>query len=151
VWSHVHDDVVGGMSLAEALAKWPKPFSAVYVAMVRAGEAVGFLHVVLQQIADFRTREQELKGKVNRLAAGLTPEERQEATTEPALLTDAAQDAVAALEALDVRPVQARKAVALALDALGPDASVEALVREGLKIIPESFPGFVELLQSGDP
>jgi type II secretory pathway component PulF len=32
--------------------------------MVRAGEAGGFLHVVLQQIADFRTREQELKGKV---------------------------------------------------------------------------------------
>jgi type II secretory pathway component PulF len=64
VWSRVHDDVVGGQSLAEALAKWPKVFSTVYVAMVRAGEAGGFLHVVLQQIADFRTREQELKGKV---------------------------------------------------------------------------------------
>src|SRR5689334_21380884 len=37
VWSHVHDDVVGGTSLAEALAKWPKAFSSVYVAMVRAG------------------------------------------------------------------------------------------------------------------
>jgi general secretion pathway protein F len=64
VWSRVHDDVVGGQSLAEALQKWPKVFSTVYVAMVRAGEAGGFLHVVLQQIADFRTREQELKGKV---------------------------------------------------------------------------------------
>jgi type II secretory pathway component PulF len=64
VWSRVHDDVVGGQSLAEALGKWPKVFSSVYVAMVRAGEAGGFLHVVLQQIADFRTREQELKGKV---------------------------------------------------------------------------------------
>jgi len=32
--------------------------------MVRAGEAGGFLHVVLQQIADFRAREQDLKGKV---------------------------------------------------------------------------------------
>ena len=56
--------MVGGQSLAEALGKWPKVFSSVYVAMVRAGEAGGFLHVVLQQIADFRTREQELKGKV---------------------------------------------------------------------------------------
>src|SRR5438094_971055 len=28
------------------------------------GEGGGFLHVVLQQIADFRTREQELKGKI---------------------------------------------------------------------------------------
>lgn len=64
VWSKVHDDVVGGTSLADALAKFPKVFSTVYVAMVRAGEAGGFLHVVLQQIADFRTREQELKGKV---------------------------------------------------------------------------------------
>ena len=32
--------------------------------MVRAGEAGGFLDVVLGQIADFRTREQDLKGKV---------------------------------------------------------------------------------------
>ena len=64
VWSRVHDDVVGGEPLADAMAKWPRVFSSVYVAMVRAGEAGGFLHVVLQQIADFRTREQELRGKV---------------------------------------------------------------------------------------
>jgi type II secretory pathway component PulF len=64
VWTRVHDDVVGGEALAEAMAKWPRVFTSVYVAMVRAGEAGGFLHVVLQQIADFRTREQELKGKV---------------------------------------------------------------------------------------
>ncbi|HEY7087378.1 MAG TPA: type II secretion system F family protein [Tepidisphaeraceae bacterium] len=64
VWGKVHDEVVGGTSLADSLAKWPKVFSHVYVAMVRAGEAGGFLHVVLQQIADFRAREQELKGKV---------------------------------------------------------------------------------------
>jgi len=64
VWSKVHDDVVGGTPLADALAKWPKVFSSVYVAMVRAGESGGFLHVVLQQIADFRTREADLKGKV---------------------------------------------------------------------------------------
>ncbi|MGB7160857.1 MAG: type II secretion system F family protein [Tepidisphaeraceae bacterium] len=64
VWSKVHDDVVGGTSLADALAKFPKTFSTVYVAMVRAGEAGGFLPIVLQQIADFRTREQDLKGKI---------------------------------------------------------------------------------------
>src|SRR6266566_381124 len=64
VWTLIHDDVVGGTSLADALAKFPKAFSTVYVAMVRAGEAGGFLHVVLQQIADFRAREQDLKGKV---------------------------------------------------------------------------------------
>jgi type II secretory pathway component PulF len=64
VWSRVHDDVVGGTALADAMAKFPKVFSSVYVAMVRAGEAGGFLHVVLQQIADFRTREQDLMGKI---------------------------------------------------------------------------------------
>jgi len=56
--------VVGGMALAEALAKWPKSFGSVYVAMVRAGETGGFLDVVLTQISDFRAREQDLKGKV---------------------------------------------------------------------------------------
>ena len=63
-WGQIHDDVVGGMSLADALAKWPRAFSRVYIAMVRAGEAGGFLHLVLQQISDFRAREQDLKGKV---------------------------------------------------------------------------------------
>jgi Holliday junction DNA helicase RuvA len=76
----------------------------------------------------------ELKGKTGRLAAGLTPEQAREAAAgEPALATDAARDAVAGLEGLDVRPAQARRAVALALEALGAEASAEALVREGLK------------------
>ena len=64
LWGSIHDDVVGGTSLADALAKWPKAFSSVYTAMVRAGEAGGFLDVVLSQIAEFRAREQDLKGKV---------------------------------------------------------------------------------------
>lgn len=64
LWSDIHDDVVGGTALADALAKYPKVFSTVYVAMVRAGESGGFLEVVLTQIADFRARETELKGKV---------------------------------------------------------------------------------------
>ncbi len=64
LWSAVHDDVVGGTALADAMAKYPKSFSTVYIAMVRAGEAGGFLDVVLGQIADFREREQDLKGKV---------------------------------------------------------------------------------------
>jgi type II secretory pathway component PulF len=64
LWAEVHDDVVSGNSLADTLAKHPRVFSGVYVAMVRAGEAGGFLDVVLSQIADFRTREADLKGKV---------------------------------------------------------------------------------------
>ncbi len=64
LWGRIHEDVVGGTALADALAKHPRSFPSVYVAMVRAGEAGGFLDVVLNQIAEFRTREQDLKGKV---------------------------------------------------------------------------------------
>ncbi len=60
----IHDDVVGGKPLADALARWPDSFPPVYVAMIRAGEMGGFLDLVLNQIADFRSREGELKGKV---------------------------------------------------------------------------------------
>ena len=62
-WTAVHDDVVEGTSLADALARWPRSFTPVYVAMVRAGETGGFLDVVLGQIADLRAREQDLKGR----------------------------------------------------------------------------------------
>ena len=63
-WAAIHDDVVGGTALADALTRWPQTFPPVYVAMVRAGETGGFLDVVLEQIADFRAREQDLKGRV---------------------------------------------------------------------------------------
>ena len=63
-WKEIHDLVVDGMSLANAMAKSPETFPRVYVAMVEAGEAGGFLDVVLAQIADFQTREKELKSKV---------------------------------------------------------------------------------------
>jgi type II secretory pathway component PulF len=39
-------------------------FPRVYVAMVEAGEAGGFLDVVLAQVADFQSREKELRAKV---------------------------------------------------------------------------------------
>jgi type II secretory pathway component PulF len=64
LWATVHDQVSGGMPLADALGQHPRAFPPVYVAMVRAGETGGFLDVVLDQIATFRSREQELKNKV---------------------------------------------------------------------------------------
>ncbi|MCF7954278.1 MAG: type II secretion system F family protein [Phycisphaerae bacterium] len=63
-WTAIHDQVVGGMSLADSLTNWPKLFPPVYVAMIRAGETGGFIELVLEQIADFRSREQDLKSKV---------------------------------------------------------------------------------------
>ena len=57
------DLVVDGMSLANAMARF-KTFPRVYVAMVEAGETGGFLDLVLGQIADFQSRDKELRGKV---------------------------------------------------------------------------------------
>jgi type II secretory pathway component PulF len=63
-WKEIHDFVVDGMSLADAMSKSPDTFPRVYVAMVQAGETGGFLDLVLAQIADFQAREKELRSKV---------------------------------------------------------------------------------------
>src|SRR6185436_5505166 len=63
-WKEVHDFVVDGVSLADSMARFPETFPRVYVAMVEAGETGGFLDVVLAQIADFQSREKEMRSKV---------------------------------------------------------------------------------------
>jgi type II secretory pathway component PulF len=63
-WKDIHDLVVDGVSLADAMARFPDTFPRVYVAMVEAGETGGFLDVVLAQIADFQAREKEMRSKV---------------------------------------------------------------------------------------
>jgi type II secretory pathway component PulF len=63
-WKEIHDLVVDGISLADAMAKSPETFPRVYCAMVEAGETGGFLDVVLGQIADFQAREKEMRSKV---------------------------------------------------------------------------------------
>jgi type II secretory pathway component PulF len=63
-WREVHDRVIDGMSLADAMALSSDTFPRVYTAMVQAGETGGFLDLVLAQIADFQAREKDLKSKV---------------------------------------------------------------------------------------
>jgi type IV pilus assembly protein PilC len=63
-WKEINSLVVDGLSLADSMAKSPETFPRVYVAMVEAGEAGGFLDVVLAQIAEFQQREKELRSKV---------------------------------------------------------------------------------------
>lgn len=70
-WKEIHDSVVDGMSLADAMGKSPQTFPRVYTAMVQAGETGGFLDLVLAQIADFQAREKDLRSKVT--AAMLYP------------------------------------------------------------------------------
>ncbi len=64
-WRELHDLVIDGVPLAEAMSRAPGVFPRVYVAMVESGEAGGFLDVVLGQIADFQAREKELRAKVS--------------------------------------------------------------------------------------
>lgn len=63
-WRELHDLVIDGVSLADAMGRAPETFPQVYVAMVESGEAGGFLDVVLSQIADFQAREKEMRAKV---------------------------------------------------------------------------------------
>ncbi len=63
-WEAVREEVEEGTPLADALGQYPRCFPAIYVAMVRAGETGGFLDTVLEQIADFRQQERDLKGRV---------------------------------------------------------------------------------------
>jgi|tagenome__1003787_1003787.scaffolds.fasta_scaffold20985068_4 type IV pilus assembly protein PilC len=64
VVSQVRVDVERGSSLSAALAKHPKAFNRLYVAMVRAGEAGGVLDSVLQRLATTIEKQVELRRKV---------------------------------------------------------------------------------------
>jgi len=60
----VADDVEGGATLSEAMARHPKAFDRLYSNMVHAGEMGGVLDVILQRLADFMEKSQALKRKV---------------------------------------------------------------------------------------
>lgn len=60
----VIEDIEGGNTLSEAMAKQPKAFDNLYVNMVKAGEAGGALEVILQRLAEFKEKAQALKRKI---------------------------------------------------------------------------------------
>jgi len=60
----VCEEIEGGSTLSEAMAKCPKVFSRLYVNMIKAGEAGGALETILQRLADFLERAESLKRKV---------------------------------------------------------------------------------------
>ncbi len=60
----VCDDVEGGMSLSESMAKHPKVFDRLYTKMVAAGEVGGVLDVILQRLAEFMEKAERLKRRV---------------------------------------------------------------------------------------
>jgi len=60
----VADEVEGGGSLSEAMAKYPKAFNKLYVNMIHAGELGGVLDIILNRLADFMEKAARLKKKV---------------------------------------------------------------------------------------
>jgi len=62
--AEIEKDISGGKGLHEALGRFPRVFSPLYVSMVRAGETGGFLEDVLHRLALFIEKDQELRSRV---------------------------------------------------------------------------------------
>ncbi len=64
VINEVRSDVEGGMLLSQAMARHPKVFDRLYIAMVEAGEAAGILDQVLDRVAVQIEKEMKIKRRV---------------------------------------------------------------------------------------
>jgi len=60
----VAEEVEGGSTLSDAMAKQPKAFDRLYVKMVNAGEIGGVLDLILNRLADFLEKAERLKRKI---------------------------------------------------------------------------------------
>lgn len=64
VLSTVIQEIESGLDLSTALSKHPDVFNAMYVDLVRAGEAGGALHVVLERLAIYSEKTERLRRKI---------------------------------------------------------------------------------------
>lgn len=62
--TQIGDDIQGGASISDALAKHPSVFSDFYVNMVRVGEESGMLNDIFESLADYLNRSQGLTRKI---------------------------------------------------------------------------------------
>jgi general secretion pathway protein F len=60
----VADAVADGERLGDAMARFPRTFPPVQVAMIRAGERGGFLDAVFARLGSFLEKQSEMRGKV---------------------------------------------------------------------------------------
>ncbi len=64
VVAQIREDVESGLLLSEAMARHPRVFSRLYIAMVEAGETAGILDIVLDRVALQMEKEQKIKSRV---------------------------------------------------------------------------------------
>jgi len=60
----VRQDIEGGMSFCDALAKHPVVFSELFINMAKAGEASGMLNEILDRLATFMEKQAALNRKI---------------------------------------------------------------------------------------
>jgi type IV pilus assembly protein PilC len=64
ILKQITKDVEGGSTLAEAMKKHPKVFNELFVNLIAAGEVGGILDTILQRLATFIEKAEELKTKI---------------------------------------------------------------------------------------
>jgi type IV pilus assembly protein PilC len=64
ILKQVTRDVEGGSTLAEAMKKHPKVFDDLFVNLIAAGEMGGILDTILQRLATFIEKAEDLKSKI---------------------------------------------------------------------------------------
>jgi len=64
VLAGLKQDIEGGVSIADAMKKYPDVFSELYVSMISAGEVGGILDAILERLATYLESAEALKGKV---------------------------------------------------------------------------------------
>ena len=64
VVTKIRDDIEHGISISQAMAKFPKIFNTLYVSMVAAGETAGNLDQILDRLAGYLEAAEELQRKV---------------------------------------------------------------------------------------
>jgi len=61
---HIQKTVHSGSSFADSLSKYPRAFSRLYINMVRAGEEGGVLEIIMQRLADFLEKTEQLRENI---------------------------------------------------------------------------------------
>jgi type IV pilus assembly protein PilC len=62
----IRDQISGGSSLSEAMAKHPVQFDLLFRNLTRAGEGAGVLDTILDTVATYKERTEALKGKIKK-------------------------------------------------------------------------------------